>query len=90
MRGAYKKRESGFLNGQIVIGRKGNILKLTESTFKLGIRKNFFPVKVGKPWHRLLGKAMAAISLKRPMPAWIGLEATWTSGRCPCYGRGLE
>jgi len=23
-------------------------------------------------------------------PGWMGLRATWSSGRCPAHGRGLK
>ena len=43
---------------------RGNNFKLKEGRFGLDIRKNFFPVRVVRPWHRLPREAVAAPSLE--------------------------
>ena len=44
--------------------KRGNSFKLTAGRFRLDIRKKFFPVRVGRPWHRLPREAVAAPSLE--------------------------
>ncbi|KFQ77368.1 hypothetical protein N335_01481, partial [Phaethon lepturus] len=41
-----------------------NSFKLEEGTFRLGIRKKFFTMRVVKPWHRLPREVVDAPSLE--------------------------
>ncbi|KAJ7417113.1 hypothetical protein WISP_66357 [Willisornis vidua] len=43
---------------------KGNGFTLPESRVRLDIRKKFFPVSVGRPWHRVPREAVAVPSLE--------------------------
>ncbi|KAJ7427140.1 hypothetical protein WISP_09398 [Willisornis vidua] len=69
---------------------KENGFPLAEGRVRWNIGKKLFPVRVGRPWHRLGREAVAAPSLKCPRPGWTGLGATWAGGRCPCPGQRVE
>ena len=43
---------------------RGNSFKLTEGRFRSDLRKKFSPVRVVRPWHRLIREAVAAPSLE--------------------------
>jgi len=47
----------------MVQGTRGNDFKLKEGRFKLDIRRKFFTLRVGRPWHRLPRAVVDAPSL---------------------------
>jgi len=49
---------------------RGNGHKLKPKKFQLNMRKNFFPLRVMEPWHRLPREAVESPSLEISSPAW--------------------
>jgi len=43
---------------------RGNGHKLKQRKFQLNMRKNFFPLRVMEPWHRLPGEIVESPSLE--------------------------
>jgi len=52
IKGAYKKDGDKFFSRACCYRTRGNGFKLKEGRFRLAIRKNFFTMRVVKPWHR--------------------------------------
>jgi len=50
--------------GMIVCRRRGNRHKLKYRKFQLNMRKNFFPLRVTKPWSRLPKQVVESPSLE--------------------------
>ncbi|XP_017582731.1 PREDICTED: uncharacterized protein LOC108444930 [Corvus brachyrhynchos] len=57
---------------------RGNGFKLEEGRFRLDIGRELFPVRVGRPWHRVI-----------PRSAQGQLGAPWDGERCPWHGQGV-
>lgn len=60
---------------------KGVASKVTEGRFKLDIRKKFFPMRMGSPWHRLPRAILAAPSLQASKTRLDEAWTNWDSGR---------
>ena len=64
----YLKGDTGMMGRDFVRECRdrvrGIIFKSKEGRFRLDLRKKFFPVRVGRPWHRLPREAVAAPSLE--------------------------
>jgi len=88
LKGAYKKGVEELQTGAWSDRTRGNGFKLKERRFRLDRRKKFFPMKVGRHWNRLLREIVDDPSLQCSRPGWMGLWATWSSGRCPCPWQG--
>jgi len=59
------KKDGDYLFSRACSDRtKGNGFKLKESRLRLGIRKKFFTVRVGKHWNRLLQEVIDAPCLE--------------------------
>lgn len=50
---AYNKDEEKFFTGACADRTRGNVFKIKEGRFRLGIQKKFFHVRVVSLWHRL-------------------------------------
>ena len=59
-------------------------------TFRLDLRKKFFPVRVVRPRHRLPREAVAAPSLGGFKASWWSSEQPDLVEDVPAHGRGLE
>ena len=86
--GAYNKAGEGLFTRPCSDWTKANGFKLEGG--RLNIRKKFFTPRVVRPWHRLPREAVDVPSplWKGSRPGWMGLWATWSSGRCPCPWHG--
>jgi len=62
----------------------GNGFKLKEGRFRLDIRKNFFPMRVVRPWNRLTREVVDAPYLEVAKL----LSEIWPSGSCLCPWQG--
>ena len=70
---------------------RGNGCKLKEGRFRLDIRRKFFPMRVVKPWPRLLREAVAAPSLagfKARLDGALSTLGWWEMS--PLMAGGLE
>ncbi|KAJ7427797.1 sarcoplasmic/endoplasmic reticulum calcium ATPase 3 [Willisornis vidua] len=68
---------------------RGKGVKLKDRRFRLDAKKKFFPVRVGRPWHRLPREAVAAPSLNvSKARAWCNLGQWEVS--LPMAGMGLD
>ena len=66
LKGDYRK-DGGNLFSKACCGRtRGNGFKLKEGRFRLDVRKNFFTMRVVKPWPRLPREVVDAPSLGTP------------------------
>ena len=63
LKGGYRKGGEGLFIRGCRDRTRSNSFKLKEGRFRLDVRKKFFPVRVGRPWHRLPREAVAAPSL---------------------------
>jgi len=61
--GACRKDGEGFFTRVCSDRTRGNGYKLKEGSFRLDIRKKFFPMRVVKHWSRLSREAVATLSL---------------------------
>ncbi|GAB0196101.1 hypothetical protein GRJ2_002075400 [Grus japonensis] len=62
--GACRKDGEGLFMRECSDRTRGNGIKLKESPFKLDVRKEFFTVRVVRPWHRLPREVVEAPSLE--------------------------
>ena len=73
----YERAEEGLLTQACSDRARGNGFKLKEYGVTPKIRKKLFPVRVGRPWHRLPREAVAAppleVSKARLDGAWNNL-----------------
>jgi len=86
--GAYKKAGEGPFTRAWSDRTRRNGFKRKESRCRLGIRKNFFTVRVVKHWNRLSREAVGAPPWQCSRLDWTGLWAPWSGGRVPAHGRG--
>jgi len=73
LKGAHKKDGDRLFSRACSNRTRANGFKLKDSRFRLDIRKEFFTVRVVKPWHRLLRELGDAPSCKHSRPGWTGL-----------------
>jgi len=64
LKGAYKKDEDRFFRRACSYRTRSNGFKLSESRFRLDIRKKFFTLRVVRHWNRLLREVVEAPSLE--------------------------
>ena len=64
LKGAYRKDGEGLFIRQCSDRMRDNGFKLKGFRFRLGIRKNFFTVRVVRHWNRLPREVLAAPSLE--------------------------
>ncbi|KAJ7415164.1 hypothetical protein BTVI_38978 [Pitangus sulphuratus] len=64
LKGVYEKAREGLLIRECNNRTRSKGLKLKDSRFRFNIRKKFFPVRVGRPWHNLPREAVDAPSLE--------------------------
>ena len=82
---AYKKAGEGLLTSAFTDRTNSNGFKLKEGRFRLDIKKKFF---AGGWWGTCSGKLWMSTTWKCSIWGWMGLWATWSSGRCPCLWQG--
>jgi len=63
LKGTYKRAGEGLFVMSCTDSTRGDGFKLTESRYRLVIRKTFFPMSVVRHCHRLPREAVAAPSL---------------------------
>jgi len=83
LKGTYKKDAEGVFTRTCGDRTRGNGFKLKEGRFRLDIRKKFFTMRAVRHWHRLPRDVVDAPPWKCSRPGWMGLSATWSSGKCP-------
>lgn len=65
LKGAYRKDGEGLFTKTCSDRTKGNGFKVKpESSFRLGIRKKLFSVRLVRPWHWLSREAVDALSME--------------------------
>jgi len=84
----YLKRPTRKLERDFLQGTSSNSFRLKEGRFRLDIRKKFLIMRVVRYGNRLPREAVDAPPLKCSRPGWMGLRATWSSGKCPCSWQG--
>jgi len=65
-----------------------NGFKLKEGRFRLDIRKKLFTLRMLRHRRGCPEKLWLPHPWKCSRPGWMGLGATWSSGRCPCLWQG--
>jgi len=60
---SHKKDGDNYLSKACCDRTRGKAFKLKEGRFRLDIRKNFFMMRVVKPWHRLPREVVETSSL---------------------------
>jgi len=63
LKGGYERAGEGLFARAWSDGTRGNGIKLKEGRFRLDTRKELFPVRVVRHWHRLPRDVVAAPSL---------------------------
>jgi len=93
IKGAFKKDGDGLFNRAYSNRTRGNGFKLKEGRFRLGIRKNFFTMRVVKHWHRLpreVGDAPSLETFKARLDGALSNLIELKMSLLPAGGAGLD
>jgi len=67
---------------------RGDGFRRKEGRFRLDIRREFFTLRVLRPWPTLPREALAAPPWQCSRPGWMELGPPWAGGRGPCPWQG--
>ena len=88
LKGAYKKDRERLFTRVCSDRTRGNVFKLKEGRFTWDIRKKCFTMRWWDTGTGCPEKLWMPPPWQSWRPGWMGLWATWSSGRCPCPWQG--